>query len=221
MSEPPITVVVVDDHRVVRETMRVVIDAEPGLECVGIAGTVSEAVELVDEHRPEVVLMDVRLAGADGTEGIRRILARRPPTRVIAFTGELEAEVVRRAADAGACGFLSKQSPVRGLLDGIRATADGGVAVDTASLSTVRRHATPVSEGTAGAPTATEEGRRTLRLLRDGLTTDAMAAALGVDRDACTRQVGEVVAALGARHPFEALLIAVERGLVEVPAAPA
>jgi DNA-binding NarL/FixJ family response regulator len=120
---PMIRVLVVDDHRVVTETLAAVIDSQDDLECVGVAGTVSEMLDLAAERRPDVVIMDVWLPGVDGIEGARRLLAIRPSVRVVAFSGDSDDDLVARAAEAGVTAFVAKDSPLTAMVQAIRSAA--------------------------------------------------------------------------------------------------
>ncbi|HWH33724.1 MAG TPA: response regulator transcription factor [Acidimicrobiales bacterium] len=126
MSGPePIRVLLVDDHRVITETLAAVVEAQEDLTCVGTAGTVSEMLDLVDEHQPDVVLTDVWLPGMDGIEGTRRLLQRHPGVRVVAFSGDADDELRAAAAAAGVTAFVPKDSPLPAMVDAIRAAAGG------------------------------------------------------------------------------------------------
>ncbi len=114
----------VDDHRVITDTLAAVIDSLDDLECVGVAGTVSEMLDLVAEHQPDVVIMDMRLPGADGIEGTRRLRALHPSVRVVAFSGDADEELRARAAEAGASDFVTKDSPLTAMVDAIRSAAE-------------------------------------------------------------------------------------------------
>lgn len=125
-GRPAVRVLLVDDHRIITETLASMICSEDDLECVGVAGTVSEMLDLVAEQCPDVVVMDVRLPGVDGIEGTRRLRASRPSIRVVAFSGDADAELMSRATEAGASAFVTKDSPITAMLAAIRAAAPKG-----------------------------------------------------------------------------------------------
>lgn len=124
---PEISVLLADDHPLMRESFRVLLDATPGLTLAGEAGTGAEAVALARLHRPDVVLMDVQMPEMDGIQATRRIRAT-PETasvRVIMLTTFAHDEFVYAAIEAGASGFLVKDSTAVELLDAIRQVAAG------------------------------------------------------------------------------------------------
>ncbi|GAA4976152.1 response regulator [Actinoplanes utahensis] len=125
---PDISVLLADDHPLMRESFRTLLDVTPGLVLAGEAGTGAEAVALARLHRPDVVLMDVQMPGMDGIEATRRIRTS-PETstvRVIMLTTFAHDDFVYAALAAGASGFLVKDSTALDLLNGIRQVAAGG-----------------------------------------------------------------------------------------------
>ena len=122
---PRIRVLLADDHPVVREGLNGMLSADPGTEVVGEAGSGAEAVALARTCRPDVVLMDLRMPGGDGVEAIRRITAELPATKIMVLTTyDTDADILR-AVEAGASGYLLKDTPRAVLADAIRATARG------------------------------------------------------------------------------------------------
>jgi DNA-binding NarL/FixJ family response regulator len=119
------TVLLVDDHPVVREGLRGMIDAEHDLTVVGEAGSGAEAIALAESLRPEVILMDLRMPDVDGVTATERILAALPPTRIVVVTTyESDAEILR-AVEAGAAGYLLKDASRAELADAVRNAARG------------------------------------------------------------------------------------------------
>jgi DNA-binding NarL/FixJ family response regulator len=121
----PIRVLLADDHPVVREGLHGMLSADPGTEVVGAAGSGEEAVALARTLRPDVVLMDLRMPGGDGVAAIRQITAELPAIRIMVLTTyDTDADILR-AVEAGASGYLLKDTPRAVLADAIRATARG------------------------------------------------------------------------------------------------
>ena len=120
-----IRVVLADDHPIVREGLRGMLAAEPGIEVVAEAASGAEAVAVAARYRPDVVLMDLRMPGGDGVTATAKILAATPGARVVVLTTyETDADIVR-AVEAGAVGYLLKDTPVAELSQAIRAAARG------------------------------------------------------------------------------------------------
>jgi DNA-binding NarL/FixJ family response regulator len=119
-----LTVIVVDDHPVVREGLRAILDAEPDLDVVGEAGSGAEAVELAARLRPDVVLMDLRMPGMDGVEATGRIAATGDARVLVVTTYDTDSDILR-AVEAGATGYLLKDTPRRELAEAVRAAARG------------------------------------------------------------------------------------------------
>jgi DNA-binding NarL/FixJ family response regulator len=115
-------VIVADDHPVVREGLRAMLDAEPDLEVVGEAGSGAEAVALAAKLRPDVVLMDLRMPGSDGVAATGRIVAAGDARVLVVTTYDTDSDILR-AVEAGATGYLLKDTPRRQLADAVRAAA--------------------------------------------------------------------------------------------------
>jgi DNA-binding NarL/FixJ family response regulator len=120
-----ISVLLVDDHPVVREGYRRLLEESGRIRVLGEAAAVPEAVERFSTLHPDVVVMDFALPGLSGVEGIRRILAQQPDARVLVFSMYEDAIFVRRSLDAGACGYMTKASAPRVLVDAVEAVAAG------------------------------------------------------------------------------------------------
>jgi DNA-binding NarL/FixJ family response regulator len=119
------TVLVVDDHPMVREGLRAMIDAEPDLTVVGEASDGAEAVTLAEALRPEVILMDLRMPGMDGVTAIERILTALPATRILVVTTYESDSDILHAVEAGAAGYLVKDVSRAVLIEGVRDAARG------------------------------------------------------------------------------------------------
>jgi DNA-binding NarL/FixJ family response regulator len=123
VHQPPIRVVVVDDHDVVRESIRALLGAEPDMEWVGEASDGAEAAELVARTRPDVVLMDLSMPGTDGVTATQRIVGSTPSPRVLVLTSSADPADVRLSLDAGASAVVSKDGNPATVLAGIRSVA--------------------------------------------------------------------------------------------------
>ncbi|WP_405735894.1 response regulator transcription factor [Streptomyces sp. NBC_01537] len=214
MSPVPLRILLVDDHAVVRAGLRALIEGEPGLAVVGETGDGQEAVRLVPALRPDVVLMDLRLAGGDGggidgVEATRRLAATAPGTNVVMLTGYGTRADVVRAMEAGARGYVLKAGPPEELFRAVHSAASGsmGLAPQAADLL--------VSQVTDPARALSEREIEVVRLLARGLGNRAIAAALFVTEATVKTHLVRVYRKLGADNRAGAVSEAVRRGLVE------
>ncbi len=173
-----ITVLIADDHPVVREGLRGMLAAEPGVTVIGEAGSGDEAVAMTRRHRPDVVLMDLRMPGGDGAQATAGVLAVAPETRVVVLTTyESDADIIR-AVEAGATGYLLKDTSRADLIGAIRAAARGetvlGPAVASRLISHLRRPATePLSAREAEVLSLVARGRTNADIGRELYISEA------------------------------------------------
>jgi len=220
-------VLVVDDEALVRSGLRVLVDTEPGMVVVGEAGDGATAVELARQTRPDVVLMDIRMPGTDGLQATRLIAAdpELAGVHVLVLTTFDHDEHVIEALDAGAAGFLIKNTEPRQLLNGIRVVA-GGEALLSAGLTRrliarlVERSVTPRVDPDALAQLTTRE-REVVGLVAHGLSNTDIAAALTISRATAKTHVSHAMAKLGARDRAQLVTLAFRHRLVEPPDPPA
>jgi two-component system response regulator DevR len=137
MSEQPIRVMLVDDHEVVRQGLRAMLESAGGIVIAGEAGGVREAVEVAEAARPDVVVMDVRLADGSGIEATREIRAKRPGSHVVMLTSFADDEALFASIMAGASGYVLKQVRGGDLVRSIRTVAQGGSLLDPAVTGAV------------------------------------------------------------------------------------
>jgi two-component system response regulator DevR len=130
-----IRVALVDDHALVRLGLKTLIDDQPDMEVVGEAGSASDAIKMVRNFHPTVVLMDIRLPGEGGLEATRQIVADYPDTKVVMLTSFADEDLVMSAVLAGAVGYLLKEVGNEEVLHGIRAAAQGGSVMDAATTT--------------------------------------------------------------------------------------
>jgi DNA-binding NarL/FixJ family response regulator len=213
-----IRVALVDDEAMVRVGLRMVLSAEPDIEVVGEAEDGGAAVAMVEEARPDVVLMDVRMPRVDGLEGSRRVLAAVPGTKVVVLTTFDEDAFVEGALRAGVSGFLLKVAPPERLIDAVRTVAAGGALLDPSVTVRV------IESFTSGAPRAlqregeldvlTEREKDVLRLVARGMSNAEIAAELYLGETTVKTHVSSVLAKLGLRDRVQAVVAAYETGLV-------
>ena len=168
----PVRVMLVDDHEVVRQGIKALLEADGGLMIVGEAGTVVEAIERANVLRPDVVVMDVRLADGSGIEATREIRATRPETRVIMLTSFADDEALFASIMAGASGYVLKQIKGNDLVRSIKTVAEGASLLDPsvteAVLERLRKGKHLLKDEKLARLSAQEE--RILTLVADGKT---------------------------------------------------
>ena len=206
----PIRLLLVDDHTVVRQGLKMVLSLEPDLLVVGEAANGQEAVTQVPTLKPDVVLMDLLMPVMDGVKAIREIKKEHPDVEVVALTSVLEDRLVIDAVEAGAAGYLLKETGPEGLIDAIRAAARGEVRLDPkAQKRLVREVRTPEMRESL-TPRETD----TLRLVAKGLTNKEIADALEVSEVTVKTHVSSVLSKLGLSSRTQAALFALKEGLV-------
>jgi DNA-binding NarL/FixJ family response regulator len=210
-----IRIVVVDDHPVVREGLVAMLQTQPDLEVVGEAGTGSDALRVIGELAPDVVLLDLELPGIDGVGVLRALREKGGASRVIVFTVFDTDERIISAVEAGAAGYLLKGAPRSELFAAIRVVFGGGSLLQPLVASTVMRHVArrdtpPESHSLALTP----RERSVLELLARGRSNKEIAAALGVTERTVKFHVSALFSKLGASNRTEAVTRAVQSGLV-------
>ncbi|MCU8595007.1 response regulator transcription factor, partial [Streptomyces sp. A13(2022)] len=193
----PVRVVVVDDEQLVRMALRLVIDGEPDLSVVGEAADGDAALTAVDELRPDVVLMDVRMPGRDGLSATRELLARPTPPRVLILTTFDSDDLVLEALRTGALGFVLKDTPPPQLLDAVRTVADGNPVLSPAATARVIAAATGPQSSHA-RDSSREAARRRLAALTDRELETARAVADGLGNPEIAKRLRISVATVKA-----------------------
>ncbi len=198
-----IRVVVADDHAVVREGLTLLIGGEPDLSVVAAVASGEEAVAAVAEHDPDVVLMDLAMPGIGGVEATRRICGRGGPA-VVVLTTFGESERVLAALDAGAVGYLLKDSSGSDLIAGLRSAAAGGSPLDPRAA---RALIDARQSGATPDPTRlTEKQREVLDLVARGMSNRLIARQLGISEKTVKAHLTAIYAALGVTDRLQAAL---------------
>ena len=214
-----ISVLLADDQDLVRAGFRALLDAQDDIAVVGEAGDGDEAVQLARHHRPDIVLMDIRMPGTDGLAATRRITAddRLAGVRIVILTTFELDEYVFEAIRAGASGFLVKDTEPVELLQAVRAVAAGDALL---SPSVTRRLIREFAARTREAPRSpalhalTEREREVMALVAEGLTNHEIAERLVVSPLTAKTHVSRAMVKLGARDRIQLVVFAYESGLV-------
>ncbi|MPY50009.1 response regulator transcription factor [Streptomyces acidicola] len=218
----PIRVLLADDQALLRATFRILIDSCDDMEVVDEATDGTEAVDLARVHRPDVVLMDIRMPGTDGLSATTTICAdpELSGTRVLILTTFEIDEYVARALRAGASGFLGKDVSADALLDGIRTVASGeSLLSPVATRTLITRFLSTLAPSTRlGPPDAlsalTTREREVMALAAEGHSNDEIAGKLVVSPLTVRTHVHRAMAKLGARDRAQLVVIAYQSGLV-------
>jgi DNA-binding NarL/FixJ family response regulator len=208
----PLAVLIADDHPVVREGLRGMLAAEPAIRVVAEAASGGEAVVMAKRYQPDVVLMDLRMPGGDGVQATAGIIAALPGTRVVVLTTyETDADIVR-AVEAGATGYLLKDTPRQDLVAAIRAAARGetvlGPAVAGRLVSHLRR---PAVEPLSGRET------EVLTLVARGETNADIGKALFISEATVKTHLLRAFGKLGVSDRTAAVTRAIELGMLPAP----
>ena len=217
-------VMVVDDQALVRRGFALVLDNEPDIEVVVEAGTGLEAIEKAREHRPDIILMDIRMPEMDGLEATARILkfaetgeAGDKPCRIIILTTFDPDEYVFRALQAGASGFVLKDIPPESLVEAVRTIADGGAMLAPGiTRRLISQFAQKLGAGRNLAERLerlTTREREVLAAIADGKSNAEIAEALFIGPATVKTHVSSVLSKLGLRDRAQAVVFAYECGL--------
>ena len=205
-----IRVLLVDDHSVVREGLRMFLSRDSDLDVVGEAADGAEAVQLAQQLLPDVVVMDLLMPGLDGITAIKTIRSSLPDTEVIALTSVLESEAVLNAVKAGAIGYLLKDTQALELRKAIKAAAAGQVQLSP-QASTYLLHSIRAHEK---HETLTDREMEVLRLLARGKSNKEIAHDLEVVEDTIKTHIRHILAKLDVQSRTQAVLTAVRLGLI-------
>lgn len=206
------TVLLVDDHPVVRKGVATVLDADPDIEVVGEVGSVEAALKAVKRLKPEVVMTDVQLPGSDGIELCQTLHVEQPKIRTIVLTRFPNESVMLRAFAAGAKGFLVKECDPELLCQTVKIVLDGGAFVDPHATSKLITLATK-GRRAKGPFGLTLQQMRVLELLPRGLSNREIAGELGLKEETVKSHLSAAMRRLGAKDRTEAAAIAVKEGL--------
>ncbi len=211
-----IRVLICDDQEVVREGLRAILGSVPGLEVVGVAGNGAEAVEIVEQLAPDVVLMDLNMPIKNGVQATREIAAGHPDVKVLVLTTFDAEEWVVDAIRAGAGGYLLKDAPRDQLVAAIKGTAAGKTHVDPSVAGDLFAMVASSESGpsTTIGDNLTERERDVLRLVGQGMSNAEIAERLFLSEGTVRNYVSAVLAKLQVADRTQAAVLAVKHGLV-------
>lgn len=209
-----IAVVLVDDHRVVRQGLRVYLESFPDIKIVGEASSGEEAVRQIEQWLPDVVVMDLLMPGGiDGVEAIRQVRHLTPHTQVIALTSFSDDARVIAVLRAGALGYVRKDAAPEVLLAAVRAAARGQSLLDPAVAKTVLQE---LARGEKSEASLSEREQEVLRQLALGRTNREIAEILLVSPETVKTHVGNILAKLHLAHRTQAMVYALKHGIISL-----
>jgi DNA-binding NarL/FixJ family response regulator len=216
----PLTVVVADDQRMVRQGLRVILESEPDITVLAEAGDGREAVSLVRSHSPDVALLDIRMPVLDGLHAAREVIGLGLGTKVLILTTFGADEYVYEALRAGASGFLLKDAPAEQLIVAVRSVAAGDALIDPAItrrlITRFTLAARPAADGRVPPALTALTAREldVLRLVARGMSNVEIARALVVEENTVKTHVSRMLMKLNLRDRVQAVVLAYETGFV-------
>jgi two-component system, NarL family, response regulator LiaR len=206
-----IRVLVADDHSMVRQGMRMYFDGDPDVTIVGEARNGEEALDIARDIRPDVVLMDLLMPAMDGVEATRQLRRSLPRAHIVAMTSVVEESGVHRAIEAGAIGYVLKDTRPDELREAVLAAAEGRVRFAPESAGRLMRDV-PTPDANPGA--LSDEDRELLSLLAQERSTVEIARTMGLEQGEVETRLEALLQRLGLAGPAHAVLYATRQGLV-------
>jgi DNA-binding NarL/FixJ family response regulator len=203
-----ITCLIVDDHEVVREGLRLSLSRSPHIRVVGEAGDGQGAIDLAERRRPDVVIMDVRMPGMDGLDATKELTERTPDTAVLIFTAYSERSLLARGLESGAKGYILKEAPHETLIRAIEKVAGGESFIDPALMPAFL-------SGKDREDMLTGREREILQLLADGMSNADVAQRLFISQETVKSHVRHILAKLEADTRTHAVAIALRDAIID------
>ena len=203
-----ITALIVDDHEVVREGLRLSLSRAPHIRVVGEAADGATAVSLAERRKPDVVIMDVRLPGMDGLEATKVLTDRVPDIAVLIFTAYSERSLLSRGLESGAKGYILKEAPHQTLVRAIEKVAQGEGYVDPALMPAFLA-------GKDQTDMLTTREREILQLLADGMSNADVAGRLFISQETVKSHVRHILTKLEADTRTHAVAIALREAIID------
>lgn len=219
----PIRILLVDDHAVIRQALRLLLESQPELEVVADVENGREAVSAVEKHSPDIVLMDVVMPGLNGLEATRQIRRASPTTHVIMLSGFVDEDQLLEALRCGASGYIIKKSDVSELVLAIQTVHRGNkyfssVLQEGFDLAEVL-YQSKRSENRTGVEALTSREREVLQLIAEGHTNQGIATVLYISVKTVEAHKAHIMAKLHARNRTDLIRYAIRKGIVRLESA--
>ena len=218
MTEEKIKLLIADDHAILRQGLRRILEAEPDMAVIGEAATGTDAVKRARQLKPDVVILDISMPDQDGIESLRQIVKTLPTARVLILTVHTEHHVISEAVSAGAAGYLAKDSLDHELVSAVRTVVHGG----TVFSPNVSKRLAETSQATQQAPSGyrslenlTSREREVFLLLAEGKSPSEVASSLFVSPKTVHTHRQHIMEKLGLRTTTELIRYALRQGVIK------
>jgi len=211
-----IRILIVDDHDIVREGQRALIETEPGMELVGEAKDGIEAVELAKRFQPDVILMDLHMPKKDGVEAITEIKGENPESRILVLTSFNEDEKVYAAIKAGAMGYLLKDSSPQKILKSIRKVYQGETSIGPRIAQKLMREIQRTSDSPPTEEPLTTREMEVIKLIAKGLSNQEIAEKLVISERTARTHITHILGKLHLANRTQAAIYALREGLADL-----
>ena len=216
-----IRLVIADDQRLMREGLSMILELEEDTEVVGTAANGEEALQLVQQHRPDIVLMDIRMPHVDGIEGTKRILSVAPQTKILMLTTFNDKELIISALESGAKGYLLKDMPSEAIIQAIHTVNRGGVVIQSEVTKNIlselrerqREQKALAAEEKRKLALLSKREREVLGLLGQGYNNKEIAEQLYISEGTVKNHLSSIIRKLELRDRTQAALFALKVGL--------
>ena len=213
MTEP-IRILVADDHLIIRQGLRLILETQEGFEMVGEAADGAEAVHLCAELHPQVVLMDLRMPGIDGLTAIERLRSEQPGVAVVILTTFNEDDLMMRGLRLGAKGYLLKDTDRETLFNTIRAASRGETLLKPEIMARVLAHGQETGSAVSEPAGLTERELEVLRGVAQGERSKEIAFRLGITERTVKAHLASIYNRLGVDNRAAAIAVAAQRGIL-------
>jgi two-component system nitrate/nitrite response regulator NarL len=216
----PIRILIVDDHAIVRAGLRMLIDQNPAMEVVGVAGDRAEALALAASEQPNMIILDILLGDDDGLSFLPQLREVATDSRVLVLTGLRSSESQRRAIIAGAMGVVLKEHAAEVLIKAINKVHQGEVWLDRSLMGSVLDAITQTPEvdpETERIASLTERERQVIALIAEGLKNKQIGERLFISETTVTHHLSSIFSKLEVSDRLELVIYAFSRNLVKVP----